>query len=89
MIGAVRYTLRWLAERGLPGAPFDKESGVCLIRRAGLQSVKLGVLRRCYGGFGGVAAELPAAMLQACEVGGANGAVRPHRPHREEVDELQ
>lgn len=44
MVAALRWTIRWLRERNLAVAPFDEESGCCLITRADLLVVKLRVM---------------------------------------------
>ena len=45
MNGAVKYTMSWLKERQLTFAPFDKESGVCLVKRERLEKVKVKVMQ--------------------------------------------
>lgn len=44
MNAALRWTIRWLRDRSLCVAPFDKESGVCLIKLSDLSQVQRDVL---------------------------------------------
>jgi hypothetical protein len=94
MLRVVRDTLGWLAERGLTFAPFDKESGVCLIKTTELESVKQEVMKSEF--YEVVTEDLDTVQknfrrqyFKLAKLVEVTKKIRSYRPHGEKVDELR